>query len=124
MTEGIFNIASNHAAWASQRRLAVTANIANVNTPGYKAIDVAPFESYLNSGADGQARTDPRHLGGQRTANEVSMVEQVTAPVQHSGNSVDFEQELLKAGDVSRAHSLNTAIVRSFHRLFVNSAKA
>ena len=33
------------------------------------------------------------------------------------------EQEMLKAGDVNKDYSLNTAIVKSFHRMFMNSTK-
>ena len=44
--------------------------------------------------------------------------------VVHSGNSVSLEQEMVKAGDVNRDYSMNTAIVRSFHRMLLISAKA
>ena len=44
--------------------------------------------------------------------------------VVHSGNSVSLEQEMMKAGDVNRDYSLNTAIVKSFHRMFMTSAKS
>jgi flagellar basal-body rod protein FlgB len=42
----------------------------------------------------------------------------------HSGNSVSLEQEMLKAGDINRDYSLNTAIVKSFHRMFMTSLKS
>jgi flagellar basal-body rod protein FlgB len=42
----------------------------------------------------------------------------------HSGNSVSLEQEMVKGGDVNRDYSMNTAIVRSFHRMLLSSAKA
>ena len=42
----------------------------------------------------------------------------------HSGNSVSLEQEMLKAGDVNKDYSLNTAIIKSFHRMFMSTAKS
>ena len=44
--------------------------------------------------------------------------------VVHSGNSVSLEQEMLKAGDVNKDYSLNTAIIKSFHRMFMSTAKS
>jgi flagellar basal-body rod protein FlgB len=41
----------------------------------------------------------------------------------HSGNSVSIEQEMLKAGDVSRSYSLNTNLVKSFHRMLMTVTK-
>jgi flagellar basal-body rod protein FlgB len=43
--------------------------------------------------------------------------------VVHSGNSVNLEQEMMKAGDVNRAHALNVNIVRSFHQMLINAVK-
>ena len=44
--------------------------------------------------------------------------------VVHSGNSVSLEQEMLKAGDINKDYSLNTAIIKSFHRMFMTSTKS
>ena len=44
--------------------------------------------------------------------------------VVHSGNSVSLEQEMIKGSDVSRDYSMNSAIVRSFHRMVLSSAKS
>ena len=43
----LFELASQQAHWLSARQVAVAENIANANTPGYKAADVPPFESRL-----------------------------------------------------------------------------
>jgi flagellar basal-body rod protein FlgB len=43
--------------------------------------------------------------------------------VVHSGNSVSLEQEMIKGSDVNRDYSMNAAIVRSFHRMVLSSAK-
>ena len=40
-----------------------------------------------------------------------------------SGNSVQLEDELLKAADVRRSFELNTAIVRAFHQMMTMTTK-
>jgi len=41
----------------------------------------------------------------------------------HSGNTVDVEQEMMKAGEIARDYSLNTSIVKAFHRMMLSVAK-
>jgi flagellar basal-body rod protein FlgB len=43
--------------------------------------------------------------------------------VVHSGNSVSLEQEMIKGSDVNRDYSMNSAVVRSFHRMLLSSTK-
>ena len=44
--------------------------------------------------------------------------------VMPSGNTVQLEDELLKAGEVRRAFEMNTAIVKAFHRMMLMTTKA
>ena len=53
----IFSIASKHNRWLAVREQTVAQNIANANTPGYKSVDVEPFEAALHS-----TRTSTSHL--------------------------------------------------------------
>ena len=45
----LFGLASRHAQWASLRQVAISGNVANANTPGYEALDVAPFTDVMNT---------------------------------------------------------------------------
>lgn len=45
----LFELASRQAQWLSVRQNVVAGNIANANTPHYKARDVQPFESVLQN---------------------------------------------------------------------------
>ena len=40
----LFGVLSQHNRWLSLRQATISGNIANANTPGYKGIDVEPFE--------------------------------------------------------------------------------
>ncbi len=41
-----------------------------------------------------------------------------------SGNSVNIEEEMVKAGAVNRDYALNTNIVKAFHKMLLTSMKA
>lgn len=108
---GIFDIRTDllHRSldFRSRRNSLLSGNIANIETPGYKAKDLV-FEKALNRAmqADqpGPLRvTDSRHFDGRqiiplhlvkpeviRTSNPIGNVD---------GNSVDLEREMVKLGE-------------------------
>jgi len=120
----LFALASRQAEWLSARQSALAGNIANVNTPGYRATDVEPFAKVLDRGGVSMVATSPLHFGTR--AQEVSFKTREVGdggPDMPSKNSVVLENELMKAGEVGRAYELNTAIVKAFHRLTLMSVK-
>jgi flagellar basal-body rod protein FlgB len=121
----LFDLASRHANWASLRQATITSNIANANTPGFHASDVEPFTAILNKTHLSAARTSARHMDlGPDGLNPSKVSKSETWEVNESGNSVSIEQEMLKSGEVDRAFSLNTNIVRAFHRMMMASVKS
>ena len=121
----LFNLAGRHAQWATVRQTAIAGNIANANTPGYKAVDTEPFSAILDRTRLAVARTAQSHMdvaAGGIGATKVAPRD--GWDTSHSGNSVSLEQEMLKADEVNRAYSLNTSIVRSFHRMILASVKS
>ncbi|MEW6645310.1 MAG: flagellar basal body rod protein FlgB [Pseudomonadota bacterium] len=120
----LFDLASSHARWLSLRQTAIASNVANANTPGYRAKDIEPFNKILDTKVVALAATSPQHMSGGPSIRPQGTRKENSWEVVHSGNSVSLEQEMLKAGDVNRDYSLNTAIVKSFHRMFMTSSKA
>jgi flagellar basal-body rod protein FlgB len=123
MNHDIFHLASRHADWVAQRRSVVATNIANANTPGHRAADIAPFAEVLGASEAALQRTDSRHMTAQSAPQRHEPHSGEAAGAQHSGNTVDLEQEMMKAGDVTRSHLLNAAIVKAFHRMSLASVK-
>ena len=118
----LFDLAFQRAQWLSVRQTTVAENVANANTPSFRARDVEPFEATLDKTALELASTNPGHIsfasapvrtdpGGQRSWNT------------SRANDVSLEKELIKAGEVSRDYSLNVNIVKSFHRMWMASVK-
>ncbi|MGO9133199.1 MAG: flagellar basal body rod protein FlgB [Methylovirgula sp.] len=120
----LFGLASAEARWLTIRQTVVAQNVANANTPGYKAMQVAPFSDVFNAAGMQMAATDPAHM--QPDSYDIaSVAEKENTPweVSYSGNSVSLEQEMLSANEVNRSYSLNTALVKSFNQMLSMSTK-
>lgn len=98
----------------AQRQIVVARNIANADTPGYKAQDLKPFEDSYRNGSDTPAlRTShPRHLTheGRLAVTEVATEQAQASP---NGNTVALESEMVRAAEVKRQHDLSIGIYRS-----------
>ncbi len=118
----LFDLASRQSQWLSTRQATVAANIANANTPGFKARDVEPFSASLDKTKLQMTATSAQHIGFDgRTVSASKVKKSDSWETYVSGNSVTIEQELMKSGEVSRQHQLNTSIVKSFHRMIMSA---
>ena len=120
----LFELASKQAEWLAIRQSVVAGNIANVNTPGFRAKDVTPFQAVLETTGIRMAATQPGHFTETEMASRV--VE--TRPnegvgVQESGNTVGLAEELMKEGQVKREFELNAGLVKAFHRMMLMTVR-
>lgn len=122
----LFDITSQHNQWLASRQSVIASNIANANTPGYQARDLKPFEEILSATRLEMAATKAGHIQPESPTSAASAERHLasTWDVTHSGNSVTMEKELMKAGEVSSAYSLNTSVIKAFHRMLLNSSRA
>ena len=81
---------------ASARQVATTGNLANFDTPGYKARTISFGDVLENELQDGSAiaRTQPGHLDGVSAA-EGARERADAAPERRDGNNVQLDRELL-----------------------------
>ncbi len=104
----------------SQRQQAISNNIANIDTPGYQATDVA-FESELRRSigqrAGGLTTTDPRHISTstRRQGQLGSQAAQLLTSQRLDANNVDIDQEMVKLAETqmryqAAASALNTKL--------------
>ncbi|MCO4315648.1 flagellar basal body rod protein FlgB [Phyllobacterium sp. 21LDTY02-6] len=120
----LFDLASRQAEWLSVRQAAVSGNVANVNTPGFKARDVDPFREVLAQTQMTMAATDPRHLEVNASGVAATTLRKDAVTEQnHSKNTVNLEMEMVKSGEINREFALNTSIVKAFHRMMLSSVK-
>jgi flagellar basal-body rod protein FlgB len=121
----LFDLAAKQSQWLAVRQSAIASNIANVNTPGYTAGDVEPFEKVLDRTAVSLQTTEAGHLGSAATnAGFTIKPQEDDGVVMPSKNSVVLEDQLMKAGEVRRSFELNTAIVKAFHSMMMMAVKS
>ena len=121
----LFNLAGRHAQWAAVRQATISANIANANTPGFVAKDIEPFQAVLDRTSLRMAATASGHIGSSPSTDGTTDARRTeTWDITLSGNSVSIDEELMKANEVSRAFSLDTNVMRSFHRMIMTSLRA
>jgi flagellar basal-body rod protein FlgB len=124
----LFDLASRQAEWLSVRQEVVATNVANANTPKFRAKDVSPFEAVLQSSGQsmGMARTNPAHFGSNGLSNNVEIIQPDVnneIGIQESGNTVALADEMSKTGEIKRQYELNTNLVKTFHRMMLMTVK-
>jgi len=114
-------LAGEHANWLSVRQTVIASNVANANTPGFKAKDISAFEPGQTRFASLVA-TNAGHLNPASGASGSFKVSNESAwDVYHSGGTVNLPREMMKAGQVSVDFQLNTTVMKSFHRMVVSA---
>lgn len=100
------------AAQSGARMAVIAENVANADTPGYKARDVPAFvEVYEEAGLDMRA-TRPGHLSApSRIASPVADV--ARGHESPNGNSVSLEAEMVKSVEARQNHDMALAIYRA-----------
>jgi flagellar basal-body rod protein FlgB len=120
----LFEVASQKAQWLSARQTAIAGNVANVNTPGYRALDIQPFSAVLDSSPIEMASTNPAHLSSpQSQAAGLGEIEVQPSEQTLSGNTVNLEQQMINLGDVDRDYTMSANIRRAFHQLLLSALK-
>jgi flagellar basal-body rod protein FlgB len=117
----LFALAAQNAHWLDARQSAIAANVANADTPGYRAVDVRPFSDVLASSATRMSATQPDDIESSMVEPEAA--ESSAAETTLSGNSVHIEGEMMKLGEVNRDYALSANVRRAFQQLFVASLK-
>lgn len=102
-TLDIFQLSAARARHAAERQNVVARNIANADTPGYRAQDVAAFEDVFRMIDHGG---DIQHLDFSRRID-------AGGPTSPNGNSVALEMEMMRGVDAQRTHSRALMIYQS-----------
>jgi flagellar basal-body rod protein FlgB len=88
------------------RHEAIASNMANIETPGYKRIDVAPeFQAELNRAISSK---DISQMSGTQPR---LTVDSNAVSATRDGNTVQLETELLALNQNTLSHSLETQLV-------------
>ena len=120
----LFQLASQRTGYLSERQTLIAENVANVNTPAFRAVDLKPFSAALAEAEISMVTTNAAHL--TPAAQELDPPQPAEADAANatvSGNSVDIEGEMVKLGEVNRDFSEATGIKKIFHQMFMQALK-
>lgn len=97
----ILDLATARARHAAARQSVVATNIANADTPGFRARDITPFEEiFARAGI-------PRDPGAAFRTRDAG------GPASPNGNTVALEVEMLRSVEAQRDHSRALGVYRS-----------
>ena len=121
----VIDLAARQSSWLLSRENLVAQNVANANTPGYKTADLTPFEASLQTASLQLTTTSPMHISIPQSEFQNAPEETITEKSDTflAGNNVSLESEMMKGGEINRAYSLNTAVVKAFNGMLVQSVK-
>lgn len=110
----IFQMAQGLATHASARQSAIATNVANADTPGYRARDIAPFEqSYRGDDGPGAMRaTRGGHLANGDNKTDFVTIDR-PGPSSPNGNTVSIETEMMKATEVRHDHEMALSVYQT-----------
>lgn len=103
----VFTIASAMARHAATRHRVLAENVANADTPGYRARDIDPFDAETVDRL--QRDSEGRSLMLQRMLEARELENANTSP---DGNSVSVDDQLARAVDAQAQHNTALAIYR------------
>ncbi|HGG04796.1 MAG TPA: FlgB family protein [Aliiroseovarius sp.] len=113
---GIFRMAQGLAEHAATRQSVIARNVANADTPGYRARDLTSFsESYRTEKMGALAATRPGHVlpGEQVQESPAAKLAVRSGAMSPNGNSVSLETEMMMAAEVQQAHQLALSVYQS-----------
>lgn len=106
----IMAVASAAARHAEARQTLVAENIANADTPGYRARDIGDFAASYRDGPTGGMRTTrPGHLQADAATARVRPVTDGGA-MSPSGNDVSVEDQMLRGAELRQNHEMAVSV--------------
>lgn len=110
----VLGMASAMAQNASTRLSAIARNVANADTPGYRAVDAPSFrDSYRSTGTLPLLATRAGHLSASEGTNRTPLIARPDGNMSPNGNNVSLENEMVAAASVRRDHDLALTVYKT-----------
>jgi len=109
-TLNLTRMAEALAEHASSRMDNIARNVAQADTPGYKAMDLPDFAQVYDAGPQGGMRaTRPGHITSAPTTAQ-AIAQPAAGEAQPNGNTVSLEREMVKSASVRQEHDMALAV--------------
>jgi len=115
------------AQHAAARQSVIAENVANADTPGYKARDLASFGETFRAGrGSGLRATRAGHVPGREGLQTPPIPSTAHRPgaAAPNGNTVSLEQEIFASAEAQSQHETAMAIYKSALSILRTSASA
>ncbi|MXQ08180.1 FlgB family protein [Alphaproteobacteria bacterium GH1-50] len=111
-TPNVMRMAQDLARYSGARTSLIAKNIANADTPGYRARDFSSFAEALSSTAGGDLRrTRAAHMQAGSADASWRVVDAGGTP-SPNGNTVSLEEEMVRATRAQSDHNMALAVYR------------
>lgn len=113
-----FNLASKRMAWLAETQRVVAENVANADTPGFKARTTEGFDKMLSEGVQAHLKVShPGHIGSTQSTTVGVDVDPDAWGASPNGNTVALEQQSIKANEINESYQLAASLYRKGHEL-------
>ncbi len=111
----IFRMSQGLAQHAAARQSTIAQNVANADTPGYRARDLVSFTETYDAPNTTQMRASRAKHTLTPTTSAGAQAEAILrdGPTSPNGNSVSLETELMASASAKRDHDLALAVYKS-----------
>lgn len=116
----LFSAMRQKLHYMGERQKVLAQNIANANTPGYKAKDLEKsFQQILvdKTGGVGLKTTNPKHIQPGSGSAMLRTMEIETSEITPTGNTVVIEEELLKMQDNNMEYQKTAELYRKLSQM-------
>lgn len=97
---------------AANRHRVTAMNVANADTPGYRARDLRGFDPDRGSGI-GLRATRPGHVAAGQWGSQRGAAVDGGGEPSPDGNTVSLEDEMVRAADANRQFNLSLSVMQS-----------
>lgn len=104
----ILRMAQAYAAHAGLRQQAIAQNVANADTPGYRAREAVGFSEFLTATSAPGTRAGGTQAPPPRPRDLIRP--DTDAPTAPNGNSVSLEREMMRAAEARQQHEMALGI--------------
>jgi len=106
----ILKLASSLARHSADRHALVAENIANADTPGYRAQDLRPFAEHVGRARAPMRATRPEHVQGGRAVDWEAVHATAADATSPNGNDVALGDQMTRATQAMGAHDRAMAV--------------
>ena len=115
---GIMTLMKDKLSYLGQRQAVLAQNVANANTPGYKAKELSAFKTFseeMQAASSSMQVTNEKHITPAGMAGANAMTKKMRSfEVLPTGNSVDLEQQMMEVTATNVEYQADTSILHKF----------